>query len=143
MSHPEPLSRNLQGLVAVIALAVVSATATTASGETPEEAFLSENAAAMSRMMAAMDIKPAGDIDRDFVAMMIPHHQGAVDMAVAELRYGRNEQLRRIAQAIVVNQPVEISAMQLVIGESVAPSASSTTGYPATGMQVGKPGANP
>ncbi|MDB5832919.1 MAG: hypothetical protein JWR14_2749 [Caballeronia sp.] len=45
-----------------------------------------------------MLIKPSGDIDRDFTVMMIPHHQGAIDMAQAELRDGHNEQLRRIAQ---------------------------------------------
>jgi uncharacterized protein (DUF305 family) len=51
-----------------------------------EQPFLSENAAAMREMMADMTIKPTGDVDRDFVAMMVPHHQGAVDMAKAELK---------------------------------------------------------
>ena len=68
-----------------------------------EQPFLSENDAAMNKMMADMTIKPTGDVDRDFVAMMVPHHQGAVDMAKAELKYGHNEQLRRLAQEIVVN----------------------------------------
>ena len=58
----------------------------------------------MNKMMADMTIKPTGDVDRDFVAMMVPHHQGAIDMAQAVLRYGRNEQLRRLAQEIVVTQ---------------------------------------
>src|SRR6202047_1875932 len=71
----------------------------------PEEArFLSENVGAMTRMMTGMEIKPSGDVDRDFAAMMIPHHQGAIDMAQAELRHGKNEQLRRIAQEIIVDQ---------------------------------------
>lgn len=61
-----------------------------------EAAFQAENQAAMDKMMAGMDIKPTG-IDHDFTAMMIPHRLGAVDMAQAELRYGHNEQLRRIA----------------------------------------------
>ena len=69
-----------------------------------ERAFLKENDAAMTKMMNDMAVKPTGDVDRDFVAMMIPHHQGAIDMAVAELRYGKNEQLRRIAQEIIVDQ---------------------------------------
>ena len=51
-----------------------------------------------------------GNIDRDFVAMMTPHHQGAIDMAVIELRYGKNERLRRIAQEIIVEQRQEIDA---------------------------------
>jgi uncharacterized protein (DUF305 family) len=53
-----------------------------------EQSFLSENAAAMNKLMADMTIKPTGDVDRDFVAMMVPHHRGAVDMAKAELKYG-------------------------------------------------------
>ncbi|TPG53048.1 DUF305 domain-containing protein [Sphingomonas glacialis] len=74
-------------------------------------------ATAMSRMMADMDIKPSGDPDRDFVAMMVPHHQGAIDMAVAELRFGKDERLKRIAQEIVVEQRQEIDAMRLVRNE--------------------------
>src|SRR3984893_11053365 len=90
----------------------------------PEEAaFLAENDAAMTKMMAAMEIKPSGDVDRDFVDMMAPHHQGAVDMAQAELRYGHNEQLRRIAQEIVVTQQQEIAAMRLAVGQPLPPSA--------------------
>src|SRR4029450_12493190 len=56
----------------------------------PEGPFLAENEAAMTKMMAAMNVKPSGDVDRDFVATMTPHHQGAIDMAQAFLRYGRN-----------------------------------------------------
>jgi hypothetical protein len=92
-----------------------------------ESAFLAENEAAMNRMMSAMEAKPSGDIDRDFVAMMAPHHQGAIDMAVLELRYGRNEQLRRIAQEIIVSQMQEIAAMKLAIGEQVPASAPAPT----------------
>ena len=87
---------------------------------TDEAPFLKENDDAMTRMMTDMAIKPSGDIDRDFVAMMSPHHQGAIDMAVNELRYGKNEQLRRIAQEIIVDQMQEIAAMKLAIGEAVA-----------------------
>ena len=95
---------------------------------TPDEnAFLAENEAAMSKMMSAMEAKPTGDIDRDFVAMMAPHHQGAIDMAVLELRYGKNEQLRRIAQEIIVSQMQEIAAMKLAIGEPVPPSVPAPT----------------
>ena len=82
-----------------------------------EKSFLDENEAAMTKMMNDMAAKPTGDIDRDFVAMMSPHHQGAIDMAVIELRYGKNEQLRRIAQEIIIDQMQEIAAMKLAIGE--------------------------
>ncbi len=92
-----------------------------------ESAFLAENETAMTRMMSAMEAKPSGDIDRDFVAMMAPHHQGAIDMAVIELRYGKNEQLRRIAQEIIVSQMQEIAAMKLAIGEQVPASVPAPT----------------
>ena len=59
----------------------------------------------------------------DFVAMMMPHHQGAIDMAQAELRYGRNEQLERLAQEIIVTQQQEIAAMRLALGQPLPPSA--------------------
>ena len=87
-----------------------------------EAAFLSENDKAMTRMLADMTIKPTGDVDRDFVAMMIPHHQGAIDMAKALLGHGSNEQLGRIAQEIVVTQGQEIVAMRLAIGEPASPT---------------------
>jgi hypothetical protein len=98
--------------------------ATTAFAASPEETqFLAENKAAMAEMMAAMDIKPSGDVDADFVAMMIPHHQGAIDMAKAELRYGHNEQLRRMAQEIIVTQQQEIATMRQALGQTARPSA--------------------
>lgn len=92
--------------------------------ETP---FLTENNAAMDKMMADMNVKPTGDVDVDFAAMMIPHHQGAIDMALAELRHGKNEQLRRIAQEIVVEQQQEIIAMRLALGQPLPPSAPLPT----------------
>ena len=92
-----------------------------------EQSFLQENDAAMTKMMNDMTAKPSRDIDRDFVAMMAPHHQGAIDMAVIELRYGKNEQLRRIAQEIIVDQMQEIAAMQLAIGEQVTTTAPAPT----------------
>jgi hypothetical protein len=104
----------------------VGATALAASSD--ETAFLAENHTAMTRMMTAMEIKPSGDIDTDFVAMMAPHHQGAIDMARAELRYGRNEQLRRLAQEIIVTQQQEIAVMRMALGQALAPPAPSPTG---------------
>jgi len=71
----------------------------------------------MAKMIAAMNVAPSGDADADFVAAMIPHHQGAIEMAKAELRHGRNEQLRRLAQEIIVTQQQEIVVMRHAIGE--------------------------
>jgi uncharacterized protein (DUF305 family) len=92
-----------------------------------EAAFLTENEAAMNKMMAAMEIQPTGDVDKDFVAMMTPHHQGAIDMAQAVLRYGRNEQIRRLAQEIIVTQQQEIAVMRMAVGEPLPPSVPSPT----------------
>ncbi len=62
----------------------------------------------MTRMHADMMVPPSGDPDRDFAAMMIPHHEGAIAMAKAELLYGKDPVLLRLAQGIVVEQGQEI-----------------------------------
>jgi hypothetical protein len=85
--------------------------------QTAEAQFLTENQISMTMMMADMSNKPTGDIDRDFVYMMVPHHQGAIDMAKSELKYGHNDQLRRLAQEIIVTQQQEITVMRMAIGE--------------------------
>jgi hypothetical protein len=84
----------------------------------------------MSKMMIAMAIQPSGDVDTDFVAMMVPHHQGAIEMAQAELRYGKNEPLRRMAQEIIVTQLQEIAAMRLSLGQPLPPSVPSPDQIP-------------
>ena len=71
----------------------------------------------MNDSMSVMDYGMAhapmnGDPDHDFSSMMIPHHQGAIDMAKAELLYGKNPVLRRLAQEIIVTQGSEIMVMQ-------------------------------
>ncbi|WP_426614241.1 DUF305 domain-containing protein [Bradyrhizobium sp. McL0616] len=81
----------------------------------------------MQRMMDGMTVEPSGDVDRDFSSMMIAHHQGAIEMAQAELRHGHNELLRRIAQEIVVEQQQEIAAMRLSLGERPTRSAIAST----------------
>jgi len=103
-----------------------------------EASFLAENRAAMDKMMGDMDVKPSGDVDQDFAAMMIPHHQGAIDMAQSELRYGRNEQLRRIAQEIIVEQQQEIAVMRLALNQPAPPSQASLD-YPSDPSPGGVP----
>ena len=76
------------------------------------ESFTSLMMHAMERMHKDMNIVPTGDPDRDFAAMMIPHHQGAIDMAKVELQFGKNPVLRRLAQGIIVEQLQEIEVMQ-------------------------------
>jgi uncharacterized protein (DUF305 family) len=106
---------------------IATALTLAASAATPQAAFAADSNAAMSKMMAAMTIKPSGDIDRDSAAMMIPHHRGAIDMAQAELRYGSNEQLRRIGQEIVIEQQQEIDAMHLALGQPLPPQTAAPT----------------
>ena len=89
--------------------------------------FMAENHAAMDKTMESMAITPFGDVDRDFTAMMVPHHQGAIEMAQAELRYGRNEQLRRLAQGIIVTQQQEIEVMHLALGDALSPGNPAPT----------------
>jgi len=100
--------------------AFLAAVCLPAQAEKPMAEFQAEN-------IAAMAIEYSNDIDRDFASMMIPHHQGAIDMAVAELRYGHNEQLRRIAQEIIVDQLQEITAMRLALSDSLPASSAAAT----------------
>ena len=86
-----------------------------------DSTFASQMMQAMDRMDSGMmAAKPTGDPDRDFAAMMIPHHQGAIDMAKVELIYGRDPVLRRLAQGIIVEQQQEIELMQRSLNEPPA-----------------------
>jgi uncharacterized protein (DUF305 family) len=68
----------------------------------------------MDRMDNGMKSAPMnGDIDHDFATMMMPHHQGAIGMAKAELLYGKDPVMKRLAEEIIVDQQSEIQAMQL------------------------------
>jgi uncharacterized protein (DUF305 family) len=65
------------------------------------------------KMMQAMHAAPmTGDADKDFVAMMIAHHQGAIDMAKVELQYGKDPKIRALAEEIVKAQEQEIADMK-------------------------------
>jgi uncharacterized protein (DUF305 family) len=68
--------------------------------------------AADDKMMHDMSAPEyTGDVDRDFVAHMIPHHQGAVEMAKVELKYGKDPELKRLARDIIKAQHDEIAFM--------------------------------
>ncbi|KAF1068144.1 MAG: hypothetical protein GAK45_01457 [Pseudomonas citronellolis] len=64
------------------------------------------------RMMRSMAAPYTGDTDQDFVTHMLAHHQGAVDMAQVQLKYGSDPQLRQLAEAIIAAQQKEIVLMQ-------------------------------
>ncbi|HEU0150842.1 MAG TPA: DUF305 domain-containing protein [Bradyrhizobium sp.] len=110
--------------VTVTSFALAKDPSSTHPVRTEENPFLSENATGMKKMMTDMMIKPSGDVDRDFVQMMVPHHQGAIDMAKTELKYGHNEQLRRLARDIIAKQQREITEMRSAIsGEGSRPAS--------------------
>ena len=68
----------------------------------------------MEKMHAGMrSIKPSGNSDIDFARLMLPHHQAAIDMAKTELVYGKDPQMRRLAQEIIIDQQSETQLMQL------------------------------
>lgn len=68
--------------------------------------------AANDTMHREMNIQFTGDADRDFLHGMIPHHQGAVDMAKAVLAHGKDPEIRKLAESIVAAQEAEIKLMQ-------------------------------
>ena len=69
-------------------------------GAAVDKAFMDS----MRSMNKGMNAPMTGDADKNFVAMMRPHHQGAIAMAKVELRYGKDRKLRRLARAIVTAQ---------------------------------------
>jgi hypothetical protein len=79
--------------------------------------FYSEMTRVNACMHEGMDVAPSGDVDRDFLRMMIPHHQGAIDMAVVLLKYGHDEKVRRLAQSIIVEQGQEIAYMRTLLDQ--------------------------
>jgi uncharacterized protein (DUF305 family) len=89
----------------------------------------------MEEMTHAMDVTMSGDPDRDFLAMMVPHHQGAVEMARLVLMHGRDPLTRQLADEIIASQQAEIASMRarlaiLQAGDSAGefPTLSGTRG---------------
>ena len=71
-----------------------------------------------------MSVAPSGNNDVDFVRLMLPHHQAAIDMAKAQLLYGTDPQMRRLAQEIITDQQSEIELMQLWLKQHGSSSLS-------------------
>jgi uncharacterized protein (DUF305 family) len=84
--------------------------------ESPVDAALAQSMTAMHSAMDAVSF--VGKPDADFALMMIPHHQGAIEMAKVELQFGTDPNLRRLAQEIIVTQQSEIDVMKLALKNS-------------------------
>ena len=99
----------IAGMIATLSVAAI------AQIQPPREMrFMHAMNESMDRMDKGMKSAPMnGNVDHDFSTMMIPHHQGAIEMAEAELLYGKDPVIRRLAEEIVVDQQSEIQAMQL------------------------------
>jgi uncharacterized protein (DUF305 family) len=104
--------RNLT-IAAIVLIAVPPLALAAGQSDAFKDAMNSVN---MKMMTAMKGVPVSGDPDRDFAAMMMPHHQGAVDMAKLELQYGKDEQLRAMAQTIVASQEKEIAEMKAWLG---------------------------
>ncbi len=103
------------GITAISMLGTILVRASTDSsdGQSRTDVNWSELIASMKKMHMAMGaIKPSGDSDVDFVRLMLPHHQAAIDMAKTQLLYGKDPQMRRLAQEIITDQQLEIELMQ-------------------------------
>jgi hypothetical protein len=127
----EPILRDPSSFSFAAILALALAGASSHGQAAPgDSGFQSMIAGATARMHAAMNVPFTGNPDRDFARMMIPHHQGAIDMAIAELRYGRDQRLKRLAQEIIVDQQQEIAVMHLALGDPLPPGSPAPTQIP-------------
>jgi uncharacterized protein (DUF305 family) len=77
--------------------------------------------------MEMHQVKTTGDVDEDFVRLMLPHHRGAVEMAKVELLCGKDPVNRRLAQEIIVEQQSEIDLMNLWLSKRDAPKPQNHT----------------
>jgi uncharacterized protein (DUF305 family) len=105
------------------------------SNQIPAAPDWSELVASMDKMHMAMGaVKRSGNSDVDFVRLMLPHHQAAIDMAKTELLYGKDAQMRRLAQEIITDQQLEIDLMQRWLKQREPASAKENrTVVPDTG----------
>lgn len=102
----------------------------------PFEADMDTSMARMMRDMHAPGY--SGDADRDFLAMMIPHHAGAVDMARLVLQHGRDPITRQLAEEIIAGQTVEIHSMQRRLALLQRAPAAGAREFPALGGTRGR-----
>lgn len=130
-TYRRPRSRK-HGLIAILigVLAAVPAHPHAHNGSPPASggsawSELQDSMQVMHRTMASLN--SAGDDDEDFVRLMLPHHQAAIDMAKAELMHGQDPQMRRLAQEIITDQESEIELMQLWLRQHAGQKSKPAT----------------
>ena len=117
------LREGLIMLALISTLVAVVATQNSRPHSARDSAVWSDLTASMEKMHVAMtSAKSSGNSDADFVALMVPHHQAAIEMAKSELLNGKDPQMRRVAQEIIIDQQSEIELMQLWLKQHPAQS---------------------
>jgi len=118
-------------LFGVVAIPAQQAMHKHAPVQSPSDPAWTELQSSMDRMHAAMtSVAATGNSDADFVKLMIPHHQAAIDMAKTQLLYGKDPQMRRLAQEIITDQQSEIELMNLWLKQNGLESSSVTQRRP-------------
>ena len=109
-------------IILVIAIAVQTQEQSVQKPKAPIDADWKDLTASMEKMHAAMaSTRASENSDINFVKLMLPHHQAAIDMARAQLLYGNDPQMRRLAQEIITDQQSEIELMQLWLKQNRPP----------------------
>jgi uncharacterized protein (DUF305 family) len=119
--HSDRSTQSARRYTLVKVLGLLTALIASAQIQPVAAEFMQTMNGSMERMDRQMATAPMnGNADHDFASMMIPHHKGAIDMAKAELIYGKDPVMRRLAQEILVDQQSEIDAMQLWLERTTA-----------------------
>lgn len=128
-----------QSICFIMGLIVILIGAAYAKHDHRGSEFGSGMQAGMKVMMKDMESAPmTGDPDRDFLAMMIPHHEGAVEMARLVLIHGKDPLVRRLAEEIIASQTIEIRTMKERLAILTKRPDPEPGGFPSLGSERGE-----